>query len=219
MSRGDDIDASLVLETALKVAFPPAAGLLLNQVLSDGSVAPTPVEVVVDPSDEQVRAWTEEWRHFADDDEIGRATADWDWVRKPALVAPGRFCQRMAVVADDQAQGLILVSAPEASRVAPPSMTLYAEYIESAPWNRHDLARKHPLFKGVGTLLLYLANYASLKAGFDGGFCLHSLPTAEAFYEHRGMTKCRHEICEDGKRMWLFEFEPAAAEAFAASMR
>lgn len=219
MSRGRDIETSLVLEPSMTDESSKGEVLLISRLQEDGSWALVPAEVISDPSDDQVRVWMDEWRDFGDDDDVGRATADWDWVRKPSLVEEGRFCRRIAIVAEEQAQGLILISAPEPSRLTPTNMTVYAEYIESAPWNRHDVARKYQLFKGIGTFLLYVANCESLELGYGGGFCLHSLPTAEGFYEGRGMTKCRHETCEGGKAMCLFEFDPEAAEAFASSMR
>lgn len=193
--------------------------LRLNRVNERGQIEAVPVTLIDGPSAADLKQWMAEWRDFAEDDDIGRVTADWDWVQKPSLIAPDKEGALYAIVADGSAQGLLLTSKPEPSRLHDGRMTLYAEYIESAPWNRHEIARKHCHFKGVGTLLLYVAICESLDSQLEGAVTLHSLPSAEVFYERRGMTKCRHEVCEGAQRLWLFEFDAAGAATFVEAMR
>ena len=63
----------------------------------------------------------------------------------------------------------------------------YVEFIAVAPWNRFSpLEEKR--FNGVGKKLLKSAiKYLTESLGYQYGFCLHSLPQAQGFYEHIGM--------------------------------
>ncbi len=67
------------------------------------------------------------------------------------------------------------------------------------------------MFHSVGTVLLRTAIQASLDKGFDGRIGLHSLPQADSFYGHQGMTN----LGPDADYQNLCYFEISADEAHA----
>jgi hypothetical protein len=136
----------------------------------------------------------------------------WDWSLKAdklkllAYRCFGIECER-------QMQGLMMVSTIArrsriASQVGKP--VLYAEYVESAPWNLADMVEK-PRFSGVGIALLEAAIQFSIGEGFGGRLGLHSLPQSEPFYQ-RYMTDLG--IDEDKEGLRYFEMTLEQAQAF-----
>lgn len=68
----------------------------------------------------------------------------------------------------------------------------YVEFIAVAPWNRFS-PLEDKRFKKIGTILLRsIIKYLTESQGYQYGFCLHSLPQAQGFYEHIGMIHFEH---------------------------
>ena len=89
------------------------------------------------------------------------------------------------------------------SRSAIGQRLVYIQYITSAPWNRKEIQR--PLrYKGVGTALLRYARLRSVELGYGGRIGLHSLPTAERFYENQNMLNLG--IDEEYENLTYFEY-------------
>ena len=90
------------------------------------------------------------------------------------------------------------------SRSAIGQRLVYIQYITSAPWNRKEIQRP-PRYKGVGTALLRYARLRSVELGYGGRIGLHSLPTAERFYENQNMLNLG--IDEEYENLTYFEFQ------------
>jgi hypothetical protein len=85
---------------------------------------------------------------------------------------------------------------------------VYVDYLESAPWNVSSLMPK-PRFRSVGTTLLRVAIQHGMTIGCEGRLGLHSLPQAESFYTHFGMTNCGADDAYYG--LTYFEILPEQA--------
>lgn len=68
--------------------------------------------------------------------------------------------------------------------------SVYVERVSSAPRNRNWLVN-NPLYKGVGTVLLYWAVKESYNSGLGGRVSLESLPTPSTvkFYKNKGFVR------------------------------
>ncbi|MFM9965607.1 MAG: GNAT family N-acetyltransferase [Planctomycetaceae bacterium] len=144
-------------------------------------------------------------RHLADVDEVWQPalsvlqrwsgqsrreeSAHWDWRTKMRDVRRSRKQRSFAIEFHDLTQGLMIVDTSRKARLDPDcdQGLVYVDYVEVAPWNRHGWL-PHRLFHSVGTLFLKTPIQTSLDLGFDGRIGLHSLPQADTFYSHFGMT-------------------------------
>lgn len=87
----------------------------------------------------------------------------------------------------------------------------YVEFIAVAPWNRFS-PLEDKRFKGVGKMLLQaVIKYGTKSLGYQHGFCLHSLPQAQGFYEHIGM---KHFDALDKERLFYYEIDNVSAMKF-----
>ena len=109
--------------------------------------------------------------------------SDWDWQNKIETVESGKH-RIVAVESESLVQGLLAALAlPRSSAILPGGdPILYVDYLEVAPWNLKGQPTK-PQFVGVGSLLIASSVLLSLEAGWGGRIGLHSLPTAERFYQ------------------------------------
>lgn len=127
---------------------------------------------------------------------FGMESGHWDWRNKLGFVPPGWHCL-VAVEAEGEVQGLMAVeTALRPSHLDPSRWVVYVDFLEVAPWNRREPADRaapaiqSPRFAGVGALLLSEAVRMSMGQSARGCVSLHSLPSAEEFYESRcGMTR------------------------------
>jgi len=78
---------------------------------------------------------------------------------------------------------MLTKTASYVSRLENGKPLVYIDYLESAPWNWNvqELQRKGE-FRGVGSVLFYVAVLQSEQEGFHGRVGLHALPQAESFY-------------------------------------
>jgi hypothetical protein len=109
----------------------------------------------------------------------------WDWYRK-ALVLNSKNYVWFYLVADNSVQAACIIYHPKASKLDNENI-FYIEYISTAYWNRTRPNFKKR-FSGLGTLLISSAiNYAITTLGYRPGFSLHSIPTAEPYYQNLGL--------------------------------
>ncbi len=136
----------------------------------------------------------------------------WDWRRKMRQYKGQLGYQSFSVECEERLQGLMLVNTLQRCRLASQASQhmVYVEYLEAAPWNR-PLGTAQPVYKGVGTILLAAAIQLSRDEGFRGRIGLHSLPQADAFYRHCGMTDTGPD--EDYPSYPLRYFEMTQAQA------
>ncbi len=140
----------------------------------------------------------------------------WDWGNKAHDIAL-LSVSAVGIVCDGEWQGLLLTkTAPYVARCGQDrgKPLVYVDYIESAPWNWSlaALAPLQPRFKGVGSVLLREAVQQSFREEFHGRVGLHSLPQAEMFYEHCGMTRVGKD--RQKQNLTYFEFTQQQASLF-----
>jgi hypothetical protein len=108
----------------------------------------------------------------------------WDWVAK-APKAGTVGVRVFGIECDGDWQGLAMTTTVGyVARLSPDAGQglVYVKYVESAPWNSKSMTNR-PRFSAVGTRLIEAAVRQSVDAGFGGRVGLHSLPTAQLFYE------------------------------------
>ncbi len=86
---------------------------------------------------------------------------------------------------------------------------VYVSFLEIAPWNRADFARRQ--FHGLGSLLLQLASAWSVDRGLGGAVGLHALHDAIPFYEKLGFSAID---CPNEHHELYFELDAASASRF-----
>jgi GNAT superfamily N-acetyltransferase len=137
----------------------------------------------------------------------------WNWEAKIASVQGLLGHRSFCVVADRVTQGLMRVDLTRAARAAAHAgkPLVYVDYLETAPWNRAELAVS-PRLRGVGMALITAAVSLSVEEGFHGRIGLHSLPQADEFYRN----KCKmDDLGEDAKYQNLRYFEMTSERAGA----
>jgi len=140
----------------------------------------------------------------------------WNWEAKMASVQGLLGHRSFCVVASGLTQGLMRVDLTRTARMAVHSgkPLVYVDYLETAPWNRPELAIS-PRLRGVGMALITAAVSLSVEEGFHGRIGLHSLPQADEFYRN----KCKmDDLSADAKyeNLRYFEMTSERAGAFLA---
>jgi hypothetical protein len=114
----------------------------------------------------------------------------WDWDLKLKDIKGLLAYRTLCLVCQDQVQGLMMLDLTKSSRLSSQAgkPLVYVEFLATAPWNRKELTTS-PVFRGVGSVLIYVAIQVSLEEQFHGRIGLHSLPRANDFYQNVcGMT-------------------------------
>ncbi|MCX8507838.1 MAG: hypothetical protein ORN49_02985 [Rhodobacteraceae bacterium] len=146
-------------------------------------------------------------------------SAHWDWNRKATEVRKLLSYRTFCVVCGGATQGLMRVETvvhrsrneDENGRAA--QSLVYVDFLETAPWNRPEHVQ-HPVYRGVGQVLLATAIQLSLDEGFKGRIGLHSLPQSEEFYRSVArMTDHGPDSSYPGGLRY-FELDAAGAQAF-----
>ncbi len=107
----------------------------------------------------------------------------WDWSKKApelTLLASTGY----AIEFEGATQGVMLTkTAPCVSLLEKGKPLVYIDYLEVAPWNWNvaELGRDGE-FRGVGSVLFFIAILQSQREGYHGRVGLHALPQAEPFY-------------------------------------
>lgn len=167
-------------------------------------------------------------RHLADVEEIwqpaltvltrwsGREhrqeSSHWNWRAKMRRVRRSPIASSFAIVYRDVTQGVMIVDASRTARLEPDcgQGLVYVEYVEVAPWNRAGW-KPDRMLQWIGTVLVRAAVNRSIELGFGGRIGLHSLPQADTFYRHIGMTN----LGVDAKYQNLCYFEMTSQQAIA----
>lgn len=158
------------------------------------------VELVQKHINDYENLWREQLKLFLQEDKY------WDWLFKFGFISKQENLEGYAIECEDITQGLMMIETEmHGSRDTIGKRLIYVEAIASAPWNRIEIKRP-PLFKGVGTALLKFARLRSVELGYEGRVGLHSLPSAEKFYEKLGMLN--YGLEEDYDDMVYFEYRP-----------
>lgn len=143
--------------------------------------------------------------------EFNLGDVGWDWTRKSLHCMSNDYIW-FFLSAADEVQSVCVVYHPKASRLDGQPI-FYIDYIASAFFNRSTPARKKR-FSGVGTTLMAcVSEYAKRTLGYRAGFCLHSVPSAEAFYTSLGMTD--FGIDTEKEDLKYFEADEAVAVEIA----
>lgn len=139
----------------------------------------------------------------------------WDWRRKTQALQGMLAHPGFSIVCNGMTQGMVILDTTmKRCRIAGQANKnlVYVEFIESAPWNRPELANP-PRYRGIGTVLVRAAIELSRHEGFKGRLGLHSLPQANSFYANTcGMTDMGVDAAHQNLR--YFEMTPDQAEAF-----
>ena len=137
----------------------------------------------------------------------------WNWRAKMATLSQTLSYQSFAVECAGKAQGLMIVNTIKRCRISSQANKhlVYVEYLEAAPWNQG----LHPLYKGVGKVLLAAAIQLSIDEGNQGRVGLHSLPQADTFYKDRcGMTDLGPDASYSNCPLRYFEMTEAQASSY-----
>lgn len=129
----------------------------------------------------------------------------WEWFNKSALLKSDEY-KWFFFRSDEKIQAACLIYHPRKAILSSHDI-FYVEFIAVAPWNRETpMEKKH--YSRVGTLLLKnVMSYCINTLGYKPGFCLHSLPQAQTFYEnYLGMQRCPDE---DKESLYYYEMVDA----------
>ena len=136
-------------------------------------------------------------RHLEDFDQMWRSqlielSAEdkfWDWAFKKRIALTRSGYESYAIEWDNETQGLIALET-QYHRVqidsARGQRLVYIQALASAPWNRRN-TRVQRQFSGIGALLLNFARRRSKQLGYGGRVGLHSIASAEGFYDDLNM--------------------------------
>lgn len=117
----------------------------------------------------------------------------WSWKWKLQQEAErNAFFKYFGIICEGDPQGLLMLTYGREYKARLPEqqgrLLLYIAYIESAPWNVRGYCDT-PRFVGIGKEFYKTAVRFSDRLGFDGRVGVHSLPTAEPFYENSCMMR------------------------------
>ncbi|NJN63307.1 MAG: GNAT family N-acetyltransferase [Coleofasciculaceae cyanobacterium RL_1_1] len=113
----------------------------------------------------------------------------WDWERKQRIyLTDGTgIYEGYAIECEQLTQGMMLLQIKGyRSQVEPSRRLVYVHSLATAPWNRVSNPAPNG-FRAVGSALLRFAQFRSENLGYGGLVGLHSLPSAETFYQKMGM--------------------------------
>ncbi|MCX4141119.1 GNAT family N-acetyltransferase [Paraburkholderia sp. SEWSISQ10-3 4] len=117
--------------------------------------------------------------------------AHWLWAEKVQDRARQLQWNSHALRCGGKTQGLMFVDMLRLCRL-PSQQNMHMVYIDlvsTAPWNRPGLTA-HPVYRGVGNVLVTEAILHSVDEGFGGRIGLHALPRAESFYRDQWKMVC-----------------------------
>ena len=111
---------------------------------------------------------------------------------------------------EDYIEGAVAYNLNARSHLEPKEGCAYLGRLSTAPRNRKRLVTQ-PLYKGIGSSLMYWVLRESYKAGLRGRMALESLPTPETvkFYEAKGFVRTDLSQSSDG----LMDYELPKAKA------
>jgi GNAT superfamily N-acetyltransferase len=138
----------------------------------------------------------------------------WNWEIIVKVLGSGVLEECVAIMSKDgYIEGAITYRFNAKSYLEPNEGCVYIERVSTAPRNRSWLVSQ-PLYKGIGSTLLYWAVRESYLAGLRGRVSLESLLTATTirFYEDKGFV--RTDLSQKPPNLFDYELPRAAAEAW-----
>jgi hypothetical protein len=139
----------------------------------------------------------------------------WDWGRKSLGLAFGGDPQDFRVMAIRRQAvwegAIVTLSKGHWAQLTPGvgQPLIYADYIESAPWNWTVEGIQARRYMAIGAVLLRAAIEQSYTKGWDGRVGLHALPQAAGFYQGQGFQFVRNDPAKQN----LPYYEITSAEA------
>ncbi len=112
----------------------------------------------------------------------------WNWTRNVGSHRNQILWECVAVLSvEEKIEGAMIMRFDLKSRLEENQGCVYIDYLATAPRNRAWLV-ENPVYKGVGTELVYWAVRQSFAAGFNGRVSLDADPKPETleFYQSRG---------------------------------
>ncbi len=139
----------------------------------------------------------------------------WNWRDKLREIERRLASLSFAIVADGMTQAMMTIDLTKRARLPRQEgqHLVYVDFLETAPWNRNDIAKEPARFGGCGSILFNAAVRQSRLEGFKGRTGLHSLPQANAFYANVcGMADLGRDATYENLR--YFEMDPDTARVF-----
>jgi hypothetical protein len=139
----------------------------------------------------------------------------WDWRDKKEAIGLSLANESFSIVAEGTTQAMMIIDLTKRARLQSQLLQhlVYVDFLEAAPWNRHDLQGGKPQFTGAGSIMIGAAIELSHAQGFKGRIGLHSLPQSNSFYANAcGMADMGADPNYGNLR--YFEMTPDAADDF-----
>jgi len=134
----------------------------------------------------------------------------WSWSKKAVFYNTSEY-NWFFLRTSDGVQGVCLTYHPRKS-VFQSVNIFYIKYLSSAPWNRNSSLHDRQ-YKGIGTEILKQVQFYFIKKHhYNHGFCLHSIPQAQDYYEKLGMVNIPEQNDEDG--LFFYEISKENAISF-----
>ena len=117
--------------------------------------------------------------------------AHWEWAKIVNNYSHSDLRACVAILSQaEYLEGALAYRFDAKSKIEADAGSVYVGWLATAPRNRSWLAPR-PIYKGIGTVLLYWAVRESYLAGLGGRISLQSLPTSSTvrFYEHKGFVR------------------------------
>lgn len=137
----------------------------------------------------------------AEEDKIQSEDGHWKWFNFSVWLKSDEYKWFFFRV-NDEVQAACLIYHPKKSILSSQEL-FYIEFIAVAPWNRYNpLSQKK--YSRIGTVFLKeIMKHCKDKLNYQSGMCLHSLPQAQGFYEHKlKMIRCAQA---DKEGLWYYE--------------
>lgn len=138
----------------------------------------------------------------------------WKWGWIAGQYSAGSVKECVAILSEDNyIEGALAYQFNTRSALEPSEGTVYVGWLATAPRNRSWLVGS-PVYRGIGTRLLYWAVRESYNAGLGGRISLESLPTPStiSFYEHKGFV--RTDLSQPADDLVEYELPASAAQAW-----
>lgn len=139
----------------------------------------------------------------------------WNWTKNVGLHRNQLLWECVAVLSsENEIEGAMIVRFDVKSRIESDKGCVYVDLLATSPRNREWLVTQ-PVYKGIGTELLYWAVRKSFELGFDGRVALDAVPKPKTleFYQNRKFQKVfpiydeliGYELSAENAGTWVFE--------------
>jgi len=147
--------------------------------------------------------------------EYGLTDFHWNWLAKATQFNTDEYIWLYLTTGNGRVQAVALIYHPKESRVDQENI-FYVDYIATAYWNRPYPGSPGREFSGAARILIASAiSHCQTTFGYRAGFSLHSLPTAESYYQSLGMIAFEKDPLKENLR--YFEADSATSLKIAGS--